>query len=191
MRFRNSTQKRKNGKRTLCLLAVLFILFQTGAAAKAVSQTPQDSTTFHGNDLGENELRVSGGTSEENPYAFVLCQKLNVYTQKDTDSEVAGVLEYGSDHEVLEENEEMVFIRFYQIVNGTPFERYGWVSKEYVVLDPPYYIANHPSPVLATPQDDAKILCWLNTYDALRVIGEAEDFYIVSLHGAAGFMKKE
>ncbi len=78
-----------------------------------------------------------------------------------------------------------------QIVNGTPFERYGWVSKEYVVLDPPYYIANHPSPVLATPQDDAKILCWLNTYDALRVIGEAEDFYIVSLHGAAGFMKKE
>ena len=113
MRFRNSTQKRKNGKRTLCLLAVLFILFQTGAAAKAVSQTPQDSTTFHGDDLGENELRVSGGTSEENPYAFVLCQKLNVYTQTDTDSEVAGVLEYGSDHEVLEENEEMVFIRFY------------------------------------------------------------------------------
>lgn len=91
MRFRNSTQKRKNRKRTLCLLSVLFILFQTGAAAKAVSQTPQDSTTFHGNDLGENELRVSGGTSEENPYAFVLCQKLNVYTQKDTDSEVASL----------------------------------------------------------------------------------------------------
>ena len=190
MHFRNSAQ-RKNGKRTLCLLAVLLILLQTGAAAKATAQAPEDSTTFHGDDLGKNELRASDGTSEENPYAFVLCQKLNVYTQKDTDSEVAGVLEYGSDHEVLEESEEMVFIRFYQIVNGTPFERYGWVSKEYVALDPPYYIANHPSPVLAAPQDDAKILCWLNTYDALRVIGEVADFYIVSLHGAAGFMKKE
>ncbi len=191
MHFRNSTQKRKNGKRALCLLTVLFILFQMGAAAKAASQAPEDSTAFHGDDLGKNELRASDGTSEENPYAFVLCQKLNVYTQKDTDSEVAGVLEYGSAHEVLEESKEMVFIRFYQLVNGTPFERYGWVSKEYVVLDPPYYIANHPSPVLAAPQDDAKILCWLNTYDALRVIGEVADFYIVSLQGAAGFMKKE
>lgn len=190
MRFREST-KRKNGKRIFCLLAVLLVWLQTGAAAKAASQVPEDSTAFHGENLGKNELRASDGTSEENPYAFVLCQKLNVYTQKDTDSEVAGVLEYGSVHEVLEESEEMVFIRFYQTVNGTPFERYGWVSKEYVVLDPPYYIANHPSPVLATPQDDAKILYWLNTYDALRVIGEAEDFYIVSLQGAAGFMKKE
>lgn len=191
MRFRNSTQRMKNGKRTLCLLAVLFILLQTGTAAKAAPQTPEDCATFHGDDLGKNELRASGGTAEENPYAFVLCQKLNVYTQKDTASEVTGVLEYGSAHEVLEKSEEMVFIRFYQTVNGTPFEHYGWVSQEYVILDPPFYIANHPSPVLATPQDDAKILCWLNTYDALRVIGEVENFYIVSLHGAAGFVEKE
>lgn len=48
MRFRNSTQRMKNGKRTLCLLAVLFILLQTGTAAKAAPQTPEDCATFFG-----------------------------------------------------------------------------------------------------------------------------------------------
>lgn len=178
-------------KRVLSIIAIILSLLQACAFAETIDRTNMDSTMFHGDYIKENEIRESCETTNEHPMAFVLCETLNIYSQNDIHSEIIGTLEYAKSVEVLEESNNLYCIIFYDLSNNDISEKKGWISKEYVVLDPPYYIANHPSPVLALPQTNAKKLCYLSTYDSLRVIGEIDEYYIVSINCATGFVIKE
>lgn len=178
-------------KKVLGIIAIILSLFQSCAFAETIDRENADSTMFHGDYIKENEIRESRETTNEHPMAFVLCETLNIYSQNDIQSEVIGTLDYSKSVEVLEESENLYYILFYDLSNNNISEKNGWISKEYVILDPPYYIANHPSPVLALPQTNAKKLCYLSTYDSLRVIGEINEYYIVSINCATGFVIKE
>lgn len=178
-------------KKGLSIAAAILLLFQICAFAETDPQQPSDSTTFYGDYIKENEVRELTVLGDEAPFAFVLCKTLNVHAQKELSSEVVGTLEYAKEVEVLEKSDDAYYIHFYEIISDVVFDKYGWISKAYVLLDPPCLIANHPTPIFALPQEDAKKLGYLSTYDSLRVIGEVNDYYIVSCDAAAGFVKKE
>ena len=177
-------------RRALSFLAIILLVFQIGAFAETCSTETTDSTTFYGEYVKKNEVQDFFRLTEY-PFAFVLCKNLNVHSESDLSSKVIDTLGYSQEAEVIEETDDAYYIHFYDIISDTIIDKYGWISKEYVILDPPFFIANHPTAVFALPEENAKKLCCLDTYDSLRIIGEFNSYYIVSLNFAVGFVQKE
>ena len=66
----------------------------------------------------------------------------------------------------------------------------GYVSSAYVLLDPEWYESDAATPIYAYPSEDAKRVALMPRGKRVAVITETDDYYVVSLRGAAGFILK-
>lgn len=66
----------------------------------------------------------------------------------------------------------------------------GYVSSAYVLLDPEWYESDAVTPIHAYPAETAKCIALMPRGKRVAVISETDDYYVVNLRGAAGFILK-
>lgn len=137
----------------------------------ANTQSPQEGNN--------GSLRTSLG--------FVLCETLSLRSNPNTDSETLCTLPYGSQVEIISEQNEWNYVTCYN-VNGEKYA--GWVKGEYVLADPTYFQASVETPVYALPAAGSKRVGLLDIGATHPILGEIDNFMVISLRGACGFVLK-
>ena len=66
----------------------------------------------------------------------------------------------------------------------------GWVRSDYIVIDPAYYLTDAQTAVYAYGDTMAPRVALLDGGTKLPIIAEMEDWYVVSLRGASGWIRK-
>ncbi|MDR0928144.1 MAG: SH3 domain-containing protein [Oscillospiraceae bacterium] len=113
---------------------------------------------------------------------YVLCETLTLRESPSAQSAKVGLMEYRATFAILEELNGWYRVQ----VQGAE----GWVPSAYVLKDPAYYAATIETPVLAYPAADAKRVGLIDPGTELAIIAETDDYYIVSLRSASGFIAK-
>lgn len=125
-------------------------------------------------------LTVYGNGGAETGY--VLCESLSMRESPDSYANVVGSLTYGTTFPVLQKDGKW----WYVSANGQS----GWINSSYALIDPEYFYPATETPVLAYASPDAKRVGLVETGDQLAIIAETNDYYVVSLRGASGFISK-
>lgn len=68
--------------------------------------------------------------------------------------------------------------------------RSGWVRSDYLMIDPSWYVTDEATPVYAWGNTLAPRVALLSSGETLPILLEREDFVVISLRGAAGWIKK-
>ena len=113
---------------------------------------------------------------------YVLCESLSIRESPDSYSNVVGTLSYGTTFPVLQKNGKWWYVHS----NGQS----GWINSNYALIDPQYFYPATETPVLAYASSDAKRVGLVEGGAQLAIIAETNDYYIVSLRGASGFVSK-
>ena len=114
--------------------------------------------------------------------ALVLCQSLTLRDQPLTTASALMSLPYGT---VL----TCTGVRHPGWLEVTADGQTGWVREEFLLLDPQYVTFSAETPVLAWPSSDAPWIGLLDAGSAVPVLGEWDEYTIISLRGASGFVK--
>src|SRR5699024_5342351 len=92
--------------------------------------------------------------------------------------------------EVLSQSSDGRWLQVAYYKDGTRLT--GWVLTEYVVQNPMTLILRADNvPAYAAPSSQAKKVGSLPAYTRLTVIGEWDDYYVVSLRNAAACIRKD
>lgn len=66
----------------------------------------------------------------------------------------------------------------------------GWVRSDYIVVDPAWYVTDESMQVYAYPDFRAPRVALLDAGTKLPILHEEPDWFVVSLRGAAGWIRK-
>ena len=66
----------------------------------------------------------------------------------------------------------------------------GWVRSDYIVIDPAYYLTDAQTAVYAYGDTMAPRVALLDKGIKLPIVAEMDDWYVVSLRGASGWIRK-
>lgn len=113
--------------------------------------------------------------------ALVLCQSLTFRDRPDVSGSALAYLPYES---VLTCTGNWYPGWLEVIADGQT----GWVREEFLLLDPQYITFAAETPVLAWPSSDAPWIGLLDAGSAVPVLGEWDEYMIISLRGASGFV---
>lgn len=135
-------------------------------------------------------MSVFDNTSNEeyNGYdlGFVLCETLSLRENPDATSRIIQTMTYGTYCTVIEE-----IGSWYNVTYRDESLRYsGWVRKEYVLVNPDYFVPDGETPVYAMPSGSSKRVGLINNEARYPIIGEINGFLVISLRGASGFVSK-
>lgn len=114
--------------------------------------------------------------------ALVLCQSLTLRDQPVTTAAALASLPYGT---VLTCTGNGYPGWLEITVNGQT----GWMREEFLLLDPQYVTFIVETPVLAWPSSDAPWIGLLDAGSTVPVLGEWDEYTIISLRGASGFVQ--
>lgn len=136
-------------------------------------------------------MSVFDDTSSEeyNGYdlGFVLCETLSLRENPDATSKIIQTMTYGTYFTVIEESGSWYNVT-YRDEEGLRYS--GWVRKEYVLVNPDYFIPDGETPVYAMPSGSAKRVGLISGETRYPIIGEIDGFLVISLRGASGFVVK-
>lgn len=136
-------------------------------------------------------MSVFDNTSNEeyNGYdlGFVLCETLSLRENPDATSKIIQTMTYGTYCTVIEE----IGSWYYVTCRDDQNLRYsGWVRKEYVLVNPDYFVPDGETPVYAMPSGSSKRVGLISGETRYPIIGEINGFLVISLRGASGFVVK-
>ncbi len=157
-----------------------------------IQYTGSDGSVRRGYIVGNPEVIVSvnaDGYEEYNGYdeGFVLCESLTMREEPMNSSKSVRRLRYGESCTVLEESGVWYRVACQQS-DGTEIQ--GWVRGEYVLRNPRYYTASGSTAVYAMPVNGAKRVGLISGGKEYPIIGEYGGYWVISLRGACGFVKK-
>ncbi len=125
--------------------------------------------------------------------AVVLCEKLTMREQPDSNSEVVQTLYYsdlpivvGADRPEGPE-EENGYV--YCTLGDSEDSPCGWINADYILINPAWYVTEYDTPVYAWDGFDAPKVALLDSGTRLPILKEEGDWYVVSLRGATGWIK--
>ncbi len=166
----------------IVFVAVCFL----GVPALATTNKYQDSSGYRGDQIGNNYIQAS---SEDSVY--IICDKLYLHQDPFETSACLKLLSYGEEAQLVSASDGWLQVN-YVFMNGNEVQSIsGWLDSDYCICAAAYYIALHPTQIRISPKVDASIICYMDTYDSLRVLYEINDYYCVSINGAVGFVEKE
>ncbi len=141
------------------------------------------------------EIIPSYGPGQQIGYpAVVLCEKLTMREEPDFSSVVTQTLNYGDRPIVVGADqpagvkEENGFV--YCTLDDSVDSPCGWINSDYIVINPAWYLAEQETPVYAWNDLSAPKVALLDEDTRLPVLKEEEDWYVISLRGAAGWIHK-
>lgn len=133
------------------------------------------------------ELIPPYGEGQIGLQAVVLCDSLTVHAKPDASSEATETLEYGR-MIILQKIQDGWAECFLSDAEGTGPA--GWVNTEYLAVDPAWYVTDADTPVYAWNDTNAPKVALLEKDTQLAVLKIEEDWLVVSLRGAAGWIRK-
>lgn len=120
---------------------------------------------------------------------IVLCESLSLREGPDVTYGLIETLPYGKDVTLLEEKGS-----WYHVVYRDNYTDWGWVGgwvrKEYVLVNPDYFMPDRETPVYAIPSSSSKRVGLISSGTSYPIIGEFNGFLAISLRGASGFIVK-
>ncbi len=149
-------------------MAILLGLMLAGMASVALS-----------------EIRAPYGEGQIGYMAVVICEKLTVRESQNTASKAVTRLNFG-DWFITQQNAGGWCDVFLNETDGPT----GYVLSDYVLIDPSRYVTDASTVVYAWDDVQAKKVGMLATGTELPIIRETEDWVLVSLRGASGWIKK-
>lgn len=121
-------------------------------------------------------------TGLEGKHAVVLCESLSICDERD--GRTVRKLSYG-DSFITTEGWDGWADCFY----SDGYER-GWVRSDYIVVDPAYYVTDEAVQVYAYGDPMAPRVALLASGTKLPILHDAGEWFVVSLRGAAGWIRK-
>ncbi len=117
----------------------------------------------------------------------VLCQELTIRREPDFDSRSVGKLRYGDTFMVLKQSGGWAQVILSDDVDAEPA---GWVNAEYIIIDPAWYRTDETTAVYAWDDTSAPKVALLDPGTKLPILKEEGKWVVVSLRGAAGWIRK-
>lgn len=126
--------------------------------------------------------------------AAVLCEKLTLREEPSASSAAVETLSYGDLPIVVGADvpagpkEENGFV--YCTLGDSIDSPCGWINSEYIVINPSWYVTETETAVYAWNDAAAPKVALLDKETRLPILKEEGDWYIVSLRGAVGWVRK-
>ena len=126
--------------------------------------------------------------------AVVLCEKLTLREEPSSSSRAVKTLHYGDLPIVVGADqpagakEENGFV--YCTLGDSEDSPCGWINADYIIINPAWYVTETNTPVYAWNDADAPKVALLVQDTRLPILQEEEDWYLVSLRGAVGWIYK-
>ena len=155
-------------KKGLVLFAALAVLGNAGSPCRA-------------------EIIPSYGPGQIGLTSVVLCDSLSVRKGSSSDSEVVETLHYGDRLMVVDQKDGWAECFLSDDVNA---EAAGWVNASFIVIDPAWYRTDEKTTVYAWNDTAALKVAQLGKDTVLPILKEDEEWVVVSLRGAAGWIHK-
>ncbi len=121
-------------------------------------------------------------TGMEGRRAVVLCESLSVCDARE--GKKIATLQFG-DHFIVTESWDG-----WATCYASDGSISGWVRSDYIMIDPAYYVTDDDTPVYAWGNTLAPRVALLDPGETLPILLDREDWVVVSLRGAAGWIKK-
>ena len=116
----------------------------------------------------------------------VLCENLSLYQEPDTDSRVVETL--SNDDRIIVTDQSDGWARV--VLGDSEDSPSGWVKSDYIVIDPEWYKTDDSTPVYAWGSTKANKIALLNEDITLPILKNDDEWVVVSLRGASGWIKK-
>lgn len=126
--------------------------------------------------------------------AVVLCEKLTLREGPSAFSKAVQTLNYGDRPIVVGADlpagakEENGFV--YCTLGDSEDSPCGWINSDYIVINPAWYVAEKETAVYAWNDTVAPKVALLDKDTRLPILKEEDDWYVISLRGAAGWIHK-
>ena len=167
-------------------LIILLVVCCLAVSALATTNKNLDSSGYHGDQIGNNIIQAS---SEDSVY--IICDKLYLHQEPVEKSACLRLLTYCEEAQLISASDGWLQVNYVFMNDNEVQSVSGWLDSDYCVCAAAYYIAMHPTQIRIAPKADASLICYIDTYDSLRVLYEINDYYCVSINGAVGFVEKE
>lgn len=128
-----------------------------------------------------SDFRTYSGISATR--AYVLCESLTVRADRDQSAKAVATLKFGESFLTWESWDGWCNCYY------SDGREVGWVKNQYVVIDPAMYVTTTETPVYAYP-DSMKRVALLDPGLNLPIIHDSGEWYVVSLRGASGWIRK-
>ena len=124
----------------------------------------------------------------------MLCETLALREKPSASSKALATLNYGDLPIVIGADlpegpeEENGFV--YCTLGDSEDSPCGWINADYIVINPGWYVTEGKTRVYAWNDETALKVALLDKDVKLPILKEDDDWYVVSLRGAAGWIKK-
>ena len=153
------------------VLALLIITMQIAVSASATVLPPEGISVGY---LAFTGIEAYRGV--------VLCESLSVCDE--CNGSVIDTLYFGDTFMTCESRDGWADCTY---ADGA---KTGWVRSDYIVIDPSYYLTDSQTVVYAYGDTLAPRIALLDGGTKLPIIAEMDDWYVVSLRGASGWIRK-
>ena len=126
--------------------------------------------------------------------AVVLCEELTLREKPGTSAKAVKTLRYGDLPIVVGADlpagpkTENGFV--YCTLGDSEDSPVGWINADYIFINPAWYVTEKSTAVYAWDDDTAPKVALLDKDVRLPVLKEEADWYVVSLRGAVGWIRK-
>ena len=126
--------------------------------------------------------------------AVVLCETLTLREKPNTSAKTVKTLNYGDLPIVVGADlpegpkEENGFV--YCTLGDSEDSPCGWINSDYIFINPAWYVTEKQVTVYAWDDISAPKIALLDKDSRLPILKEEEDWYLVSLRGAVGWIHK-
>ena len=126
--------------------------------------------------------------------AVVLCEKLTLREEPSSSSKAVQTLNYGDLPIVVGADAptgakvENGFV--YCTLGDSEDSPCGWINADYIAINPAWYVTEKKTAVYAWNDTAALKVALLDKGTRLPILKEVGDWYVISLRGAAGWIRK-
>ena len=126
--------------------------------------------------------------------AAVLCENLTLREKPSSSSKAVQSLNYGDLPIVIGADQptgvkkENGFV--YCTLGDSEDSPCGWINSDYIVINPAWYVTEKKTTVHAWDETEAPKVALLDKDTRLPILKEEDDWYLISLRGAVGWIHK-
>ena len=146
-------------------------------------------------DVAHAEIIQPYGPGQQIGYpAVVLCEKLTLREKPSASSKAIQTLNYGDRPIVVGADrptgaeKENGFV--YCTLGDSEDSPCGWINADYIVINPSWYVTERETAVYAWNDTAAPKVALLDPGIRHPILHEEDDWYVISLRGAAGWIHK-